>query len=84
MMLSISTESNLEKDIPITWNWKNMDYNNDIGIDGELDLIINNQNILMVVEVKKDVKNHQLLTLIIHLKIMLKTFIPIYDALKHS
>ena len=35
---------NLEKDIPITWNWKNMDYNNDIGIDGELDLIINNQN----------------------------------------
>ena len=32
---------NLEKDIPITWNWKNMDYNNDIGIDGELDLIIN-------------------------------------------
>ncbi|MCB0743491.1 type IV toxin-antitoxin system AbiEi family antitoxin [Galbibacter orientalis] len=55
---------NLEKDIPITWNWKNMDYNNDIGIDGELDLIINNQNILMVVEVKKDVKNHQLFNII--------------------
>lgn len=55
---------NLEKDIPITWNWKNMDYNNDIGIDGELDLIINNQNFLMVVEVKKDVKNHQLFNII--------------------
>ncbi|APY10429.1 hypothetical protein BWZ22_03865 [Seonamhaeicola sp. S2-3] len=55
---------NLEKDIPIIWNWKNMDYNNDIGIDGELDLIINNQNILMVVEVKKDVKNHQLFNII--------------------
>lgn len=55
---------NLEKDIPIIWNWKNKDYNNDIGIDGELDLIINNQNILMVVEVKKDVKNHQLLNII--------------------
>ncbi|MDR6301763.1 type IV toxin-antitoxin system AbiEi family antitoxin [Mesonia maritima] len=55
---------NLEKDIPITWNWKNMDYNNDMGIDGELDLIINNQNILMIVEVKKDVKNHQLFNII--------------------
>lgn len=55
---------NLEKDIPIIWNWKNKDYNNDIGIDGELDLIINNQNILMVVEVKKDVKNHQLFNII--------------------
>lgn len=55
---------NLEKDIPITWNWKNMDYNNDMGIDGELDLIINNQNILMFVEIKKDVKNHQLFNII--------------------
>lgn len=55
---------NLEKDIPIIWNWQNKDYNNDIGIDGELDLIINNQNILMVVEIKKDVKNHQLLNII--------------------
>lgn len=55
---------NLEKDIPITWIWKNMDYNNDMGVDGKLDLTINNQNILMFVEVKKDVKNHQLFNII--------------------
>ncbi|WP_339917419.1 type IV toxin-antitoxin system AbiEi family antitoxin [Yeosuana marina] len=53
---------NLEKDIPITWDWKLMDYNNDI--DGELDLTINNQNVIMLVEVKKDVKNHQLFKII--------------------
>ncbi|WP_335964787.1 type IV toxin-antitoxin system AbiEi family antitoxin [Galbibacter sp. PAP.153] len=55
---------NLEKDIPITWKWKNMDYNNDMGIDGILDLTINKHNILMFVEVKKDVKNHQLFNII--------------------
>ncbi|WP_445731744.1 type IV toxin-antitoxin system AbiEi family antitoxin [Mariniflexile sp.] len=55
---------NLEKDIPLTWDWKTMDYNKDIGIDGELDIMINNQKIIMVVEVKKDVKNHQLFNII--------------------
>tara|TARA_R110002073_G_scaffold322465_1_gene499151 strand:- start:2481 stop:3476 length:996 start_codon:yes stop_codon:yes gene_type:complete len=55
---------NLDKNIPITWDWKIVDNNNDIGVDGELDLTINNQNIIMLVEVKKDVKNHQLFKII--------------------
>lgn len=55
---------NLEKEVPITWDWKTMDYNNDIGIDGELDMTINKQKMLLLVEVKKDVKNHQLYNII--------------------
>jgi len=50
----------LERDVPIIWNWKTIDSKNDTGIDGELDITINNQQILMFVEIKKDVKNHQL------------------------
>jgi len=30
------------------------------GIDGELDIILNDKRILLKVEIKKDVKNHQL------------------------
>ncbi|WP_067151505.1 type IV toxin-antitoxin system AbiEi family antitoxin [Pseudotamlana agarivorans] len=55
---------NLEKDIPITWNWEPVNDNNDIGVDGKLNLTINNQKITMLVEVKKDVKNHQLFNII--------------------
>lgn len=55
---------NLEKEVPITWDWKTMGYNNDIGIDGELDMTINKQKMLLLVEVKKDVKNHQLYNII--------------------
>jgi len=55
---------NLEKEIPIIWDWEIMISNKDLGIDGELDITINNQKMLMVVEVKKDVKNHQLFNII--------------------
>ena len=55
---------NLEKEIPIIWNWEIMISNKDLGIDGELELTINNQKMLMLVEVKKDVKNHQLFNII--------------------
>tara|TARA_R110002049_G_scaffold272884_1_gene450577 strand:+ start:621 stop:1619 length:999 start_codon:yes stop_codon:yes gene_type:complete len=55
---------NLEKDIQIIWNWKTIQHNNDAGIDGELDMLINNQNIQMFVEIKKDVKNHQLFNIL--------------------
>jgi hypothetical protein len=55
---------NLEKDVPIIWDWKIMEENKDIGVDGELDITINNQKILMLVEVKKDVKNHQILNIL--------------------
>lgn len=54
---------NLEKDIPITWDWKTITNNRDIGIDGELKMNINNNKILLLVEIKKDVKNHQLLNI---------------------
>src|SRR5690606_4084812 len=56
--------NNLQKDIPLTWEWKTVDYNKDKGIDGELDIIVNNQRIIMVVEVKKEVKHHQLLNIL--------------------
>ena len=55
---------NLENIIPIIWNWKAVGFNNDIGVDGELEITINNKNILMFVEIKKDVKNHQLYNII--------------------
>jgi len=54
----------LEKDIPIVWNWNAVDLNNDIGFDGLLDIIINNHKLKFNVEVKKEVKNHQLYNII--------------------
>ena len=55
---------NIEKDIPVVYNWKTIDNKNNIGIDGELKLTVNNQKTLMMVEIKKDVKNHQMLNII--------------------
>lgn len=55
---------NLEKDIPITWDWKTIAPNRDMGIDGELDITLNNKRILFMVEIKKDVKNHQILNIL--------------------
>jgi len=55
---------NLEKVIPINWDWKTIDNNKDIGVDGELDILINNLRVLFMVEVKKDVNNHQLFNII--------------------
>ncbi len=55
---------NLEKVIPINWDWKTIDNNKDIGVDGELDILINNLRVQFMVEVKKDVNNHQLFNII--------------------
>lgn len=55
---------NLEKNIPINWDWKAIDYNKDKGLDGELNINLNNQKIILVVEIKKDVKNHQLFNIL--------------------
>lgn len=51
---------NLEKSIPINWDWKTLDYNEQKEIDGELAIIVNNQKVTLFVEIKRDVKNHQL------------------------
>ena len=55
---------NLEKDIPITWDWKTIDPNKDTGIDGELDITLNDKKVLLLVEIKKDVRNHQILNIL--------------------
>ncbi len=55
---------NLEKVIPINWDWKTIDTNKDIGADGELDILINNLRVQFTVEVKKDVNNHQLFNML--------------------
>lgn len=55
---------NLEKNIPINWDWKTIDYNKDKGFDGELNIILNNQKNIFFVEIKKDVKNHQLFNIL--------------------
>ncbi len=55
---------NLEKDIPIIWNWNAIDYNKEIEVDGELEIVLNNRKMLLMVEIKKDVKNHQLLNIL--------------------
>ncbi|TXD83637.1 hypothetical protein ESY86_08850 [Subsaximicrobium wynnwilliamsii] len=51
---------NLEKDIPMTWDWKPIVDVIDMVIDGELKMTLNNKTTLYLVEIKKDVKNHQL------------------------
>lgn len=55
---------NLEKSIPINWDWKTVDYNKDKEVDGELSVILNNQKKIFFVEIKKDVKNHQLFNIL--------------------
>lgn len=55
---------NLEKNIPINWEWEAIDYNKDKGMDGELSITLNNQKITLPVEIKKDVKNHQLFNIL--------------------
>lgn len=56
--------NNLEQNIPITWDWKTIDNNKDIGVAGELSIIVNNQQKIFFVEIKKDVKNHQLFNIL--------------------
>lgn len=55
---------NLEKNVPIDWDWKTIDHNKDKGVDGELSIIVNNQQKIFFVEIKKDVKNHQLFNIL--------------------
>lgn len=55
---------NLEKNIPINWDWKTIDHNKDKGVDGELSIILNNQKKIFFVEIKKDVKSHQLFNIL--------------------
>lgn len=55
---------NLEKNIPINWDWKTIDYNKDKRVDGELSIILNNQKKIFFVAIKKDVKNHQLFNIL--------------------
>ncbi|WP_281335869.1 type IV toxin-antitoxin system AbiEi family antitoxin [Flavobacterium eburneipallidum] len=55
---------NLEKNVPINWDWKTVDYNKDKGVDGELSIILNNQKKIFFVQIKKDVKNHQLFNIL--------------------
>lgn len=50
---------NLEKNIPINWDWKAIDDKKDKGVDGELSIIVNNQKIVLYADIKKEVKNHQ-------------------------
>ena len=55
---------NLEKNIPINWEWKTIDDNIDKGVDGKLSIIVNNQKKRLFVQIKKDVKNHQLFNIL--------------------
>jgi hypothetical protein len=55
---------NLEKNIPLNWEWKAIDYEKNKEVDGELSIIINNQQKIFFVEIKKDVKNHQLFNIL--------------------
>lgn len=55
---------NLEKNIPINWDWKAIYNNKDKGVDGELSITLNNQQKIFFVEIKKDVKNHQLFNIL--------------------
>lgn len=55
---------NLEKNIPINWDWKTIDYEKNKEVDGELSIIVNNQKKIFFVEIKKDVKNHQLFNIL--------------------
>ncbi|SNB33816.1 type IV toxin-antitoxin system AbiEi family antitoxin [Flavobacterium psychrophilum] len=55
---------NLEKNIPINWDWKTIDNNKDKGVDGQISIIVNNQTNILFVEIKKDVKNHQLFNIL--------------------
>lgn len=57
---------NLEKNIPLVWELRKGNYtnNNDLGIDGEINLTINREESRMFVDIKREVKNHQLLNII--------------------
>lgn len=71
---------NLEKDIPITWDWNAIDYNREIEVDGELEIVLKNQRMLLMVEIKKDVKNHQLLN-IFHYNNKFQNFLLVAEKL---
>src|SRR5690554_3040111 len=71
---------NLEKDVPITWDWKTITPNKDNNIDGELDITLNDKKVLLMVEIKKDVKNHQILN-ILHYNNKFQNFLLVAEKL---
>jgi hypothetical protein len=71
---------NLEKDIPITWDWKTIANNKNTVIDGELHITLNSKRMFLFVEIKKDVKNHQLLN-ILHYNNEFKNFLLVAEKL---
>ncbi|MET3034598.1 type IV toxin-antitoxin system AbiEi family antitoxin [Chryseobacterium sp. NRRL B-14859] len=54
----------LNKEIPVIWNWNNKDIKSHKAIDGILNLTLKNRKISFNVEIKKNLKSHQLLTVI--------------------
>lgn len=54
---------NLEEMVPIKWNWNPINGTQDPGIDGDLEIQLNDKTIKFNVEIKKDVKNHQMLNI---------------------
>lgn len=71
---------NLEKEFPITWHWKTIAHNRDIGIDGELDLTLKDKQVLLMVDIKKDVKNHQIMN-ILHYNNKFQNFLLVAEKL---
>jgi hypothetical protein len=54
---------NLEKKVPIKWNWSIMGLHQDLEVDRKLELTLNEKTIILNVEIKKDLKNHQMFNL---------------------
>jgi hypothetical protein len=54
----------LEKEIPIQWNWRPVEKEEGAGIDGNLVLMIDKHKLDFNVEIKKDLKDHQLFNLL--------------------
>lgn len=56
----------LKKNISIELNWESFKNKGDGDLDGSLNLFFNEQAITLFVEIKKDVKNHQIISIIKH------------------
>ena len=56
---------NLEKNIPLNWDWKTIKTDKK-EVDGELKISINNQKATLFVAIKKDIRSHQLYDILKH------------------
>ncbi|WP_209404744.1 type IV toxin-antitoxin system AbiEi family antitoxin [Pseudozobellia sp. WGM2] len=54
----------LDKNVIVFLNWETKEQRNDMNIDGLLNFLVNDHKLKFNVEIKKDVKNHQLYNLI--------------------